>query len=123
MNIRSFKAIILLALLFAGFSHNANALDVKQFVDVCQSEQAGHQQFCNSYLGGALDAISVLNEIAKKDGQAPIYCKLETQIFDAKKIIEYVSSLKSKWNTKNAILPIIDYLSAIGGCESNADEK
>ncbi|MDT0594888.1 hypothetical protein [Glaciecola petra] len=114
-------AFLLFGLLFC-FSSNAFALGVKQFVEVCNSSQAGHQQFCNTYLGGALDAIAVLNDKAKKEKQAPIYCKHEKEIFNAPKIIAYVSSLKAKWHDKNAILPVIDYLSAVGGCDASKNK-
>lgn len=122
MNFKKIKTLFLYFGLAFYFSNNAVALDVKQFVQACGSSQANHQQFCNTYLGGALDAIAVLNDKAKKDNQKPIYCKHEKELFDAPKIIAYVSSLKSSWQDKNATLPVIDYLSAVGACDTSKNQ-
>lgn len=121
MNFNRINISILLFVLIFYFSKNAFALNVQQFVKICGSSQAGHQQFCNTYLGGALDAIAVLNDKAKTEKLNPIYCKHEKEIFDAPKIIVYVSKLNAKWQHKNAILPVIDYLIAVGGCEASND--
>lgn len=119
MNFKKIKTPFLCFGLAICCSNNAVALDVKQFVQACGSSQAAHQQFCNTYLGGALDAIAVLNDKAKQEKQTPIYCKHEKEIFNAPKIIAYVGSLQSKWQNKNAILPVIDYLNAVGGCDTS----
>lgn len=94
----------------------AKAIDIEQFNQICTLEQQSRSQFCRIYLGGALDAIAVLNDKAKSQNR-PLYCVSESDIFDMERIIQFVQSQPSALNNKNAILPVVEFLKRNGGCE------
>lgn len=114
MNKIKFKLILLIACATLSSATTVLALDVDQFVEWC-AKQNKPKPFCEIYLGGALDAIAVMNDIAKTNGK-PIYCKPESELFKPEKIIKYVLSQHPKLASKNAILPVLNYLKSEGGC-------
>jgi len=98
------------------FCSTAKALDVEQFNQLCDLKQQSRSQLCNVYLGGALDAIAVLNDEAKANYK-PLYCVHESEVFDMDKIIQFVQSQPSAMRNKNAILPVVEFLKRHGECK------
>lgn len=99
---------------------NVWGIDVAQLSSLCRSSEYAQQQFCNTYIGGALDAIAVMNDRARAQG-TPLYCLHETVIFDFSKIKSNILSLEEKWQDKNAVLPVVEYLQKVGGCKIKED--
>lgn len=96
-------------------SFSVNAIDVKQFKSYC-GKGSQSKGFCDSYLGGALDAIAVMNDEAKKNN-TPLYCIHESELFNTQKLAEYILSQPSRLDDKNAILPVASYLRKHGKCK------
>ena len=70
-----------------------DALDAKQFAELCGQSSAEandvRKQICNAYLGGAFDAIGVMNDVAKEQNK-PIFCISGKVLFDTEKISTYI---------------------------------
>lgn len=99
------------------FAAPTQALTVKQLIKICQSQQTEHKLFCETCVGGTLDAIALLNHEAKRRDYPPMYCKHKRKIFDIQKIHAFIKQSESRWGDKNATLPIVEYLQNVGACE------
>ncbi|GLR72650.1 hypothetical protein [Agaribacter marinus] len=123
MKFIKFVSMFLVLVLSLVKLHIANAIDVSQLAVICSASDTAQRQFCHTYLGGALDAIAVMNDHAKANGQ-PIYCVHESALFDMEKIKAYVISQEAKFAKKNAILPVVELLKVTGGClDGKSDSK
>ena len=106
-------AIVLLVL---SCPDRAEALRVAEFMAIC--EQAGQEcekiPILNAYVGGALDLVAMLHE--ETDYIEPIYCKDPKLLFDVPAIIRFVEKNQAGNEEKNAMLLVIRFLEAYGGC-------
>ncbi|WP_395343928.1 hypothetical protein PN836_004545 [Ningiella sp. W23] len=108
----SLRVLVGLSLMFSSaYSWSLNVEEFQQYCDKSKLDSA----FCQSYLGGAMDAIAVMNDEAKRTGNE-IYCVHEKEIFNAPEMMDYILAQPSRFHKKNAILPLLDYLKAKGGC-------
>ena len=106
---------VLVALL--ALAGRAQALRTGEFLALCGDVLAAcaEQPVVQLYLGGALDALALVNETASARKQ-PLYCLPERQLFDMSRIVAHVVANRRKFEDKNAMTGVIDYLRAYGGC-------
>ncbi|TQV70701.1 hypothetical protein FKG94_20430 [Exilibacterium tricleocarpae] len=95
----------------------AGAFTTQEFLALCgdAKETCASRPAVQFYLGGALDALAVVNDAAKEQDQ-PIYCVPEQALFDMGKIVAHVVSVSRRFENKNAMTGVIDYLRTYGGC-------
>lgn len=107
---------LIAAILAVSLPGDASALSMKQFETICAAGAVECRQnpFLQSYVGGALDLIAMLDEETEYLGQ--VYCESPKTLFDVPTIIDYMLSHKEAYADKNAMLLLIRYLEEHGGC-------
>lgn len=116
MNIR--LALTPLVLLLAHlYAPTASALTMKQFADICQSSpgECSDHPILQAYVGGALDLLATLDE--KTDYLDTLYCREPKALFDVAAIIRFMSQRTEEFATDNAMLVLVRYFEAQGGCD------
>ncbi|GAA6138356.1 hypothetical protein NBRC116583_21030 [Arenicella sp. 4NH20-0111] len=103
-------------ILFIAFHNSSFALTAQEFHSICGSSNQPCNQngILQAYIGGALDAIAVLDE--QTDYLDSIYCKPPKQLFSVEKIIVYINENSHKHPDRNAMILLVDYLEKNGGC-------
>lgn len=87
----------------------ANALTTGELLDACAAKGRSCDQlpFANIYIGGALDLLGTLNE--KKQLKVPVLCSTNKDIFDVKRILQYMEKNREGYNDRNAMHIVIKY--------------
>lgn len=96
----------------------AAALTVSQFTGICASAAApwAEHPLIRAYVGGALDLLATLDEqTAYLDD---LYCTAPSELFDVPAIIRFMESHRDSYETRNAMLLLVRYVEANGGCEA-----
>ena len=95
---------------------NASALTMNQFVAICDSSEAKcrDQPLLQTYVGGALDLIAVLDE--ETDYLTTVYCEKPEMLFKVPEIIDYMLMNKEHYADRNAMLLVVKYLEENSGC-------
>jgi len=108
-----FIVTITLAILI---TKEAKALTVQQFVNICQQgEIECHKQpILQSYVGGALDMIAVLQE--SNALLTKVYCKKPKVLFGVRQIINFILNNSDTDKSKNTMLLVVRYLTKQGAC-------
>lgn len=93
-----------------------HALTVQQFKDACamQETSCGEHPVLNAYIGGALDLVAGLQE--ETDYLSNLYCKQPEELFDIKKITQFIEQSETQHDNKNAMLLLVAYFEQLGGC-------
>ena len=104
------NAVILL------FPASSFALTLDQFIGICESNQGecSDHPIANAYVGGALDLIAVLDE--ETDYLQKIYCESPGELFNIPAIIRYMQQRRAEHASKNAMIPVLQYLVENGDC-------
>ena len=112
------KKLYVVAASFSLFvmTHQANALTVQQYKDACATQETNCDQhpILNAYIGGALDLLASLQD--ETDYLSTLYCKQPEELFDIKKISNFIENSDTQHNNKNAMLLLIAYFEEHGGC-------
>lgn len=113
-----FTASALAGLLFAPTT--ALPLTTEQFLTICETAP-GHcveHGVLNAYIGGALDLLATLDE------QTPyletLYCHSPQLLFDVEAIIDFMKAHRDGYEDRNAMLLLVRYFEAHGGCPDDA---
>lgn len=90
---------------------------MKQFSDICDSSpgECSDHPIIQAYVGGALDLLATLDE--QTDYLGKVYCKEPKALFDVQAIIPYMDKRREQYATDNAMLVLVRYFEAHGGCK------
>jgi hypothetical protein len=67
-----------------------------------------------AYVGGALDAIGLLQ--AEQQFVKPLFCKKPQDLFQLPAIIDFMNANAKPDDKRNAIVLVVEYLAVNGGC-------
>lgn len=103
-------------------SNSALALTMADFIKICESAEKPCYEYpiLQAYVGGSLDLIAALDE--ETEYLEKIYCKKPSEIFNVRRIIEFMESHNVEYAKKNSMLLVIRYLEENGGCQNNDNE-
>ncbi|EPJ49351.1 MAG: hypothetical protein OFPI_25240 [Osedax symbiont Rs2] len=106
----------ILAIGLAFIPVNAQALTMKQFMQICHSAKSKCSQHpvLNAYIGGSLDLFAALQEqnlFKTKD-----FCANARPHFNVPAIIDHMEKNQAAYANKNAMLSLVSYFKKKGGC-------
>ncbi len=106
-----FSGIVLVAA-----SLQVQALTTWEFLQLCDDTAGAcaEQPVVQLYLGGAMDALAVVNETALQ--KRPLYCLPERQLFDMHRIFAHIAENQQRFRQRNVMHAMLDYLRLHGGC-------
>lgn len=108
---------IVLALALAAPS-GAAAQTVSQFAEVCASAAVpcAEHPLTRAYVGGALGLLATLDQ--QTGYLDDLYCTAPRELFDVPAIIRFMEGHREGYETRNAMLLLVRYVEANGGCEA-----
>ncbi|WP_027328715.1 hypothetical protein [Marinimicrobium agarilyticum] len=113
--------LLIPAILGTLFLHStgASALTVEQFSNICDSApgECSDHPTLQAYVGGALDLIATLDEETKY--LDTLYCRDPQTLFDVPTIIRFMQEHREGYTERNAMLLVVRYFEANGGCQSD----
>lgn len=95
----------------------ARALTTDGFFGICEAQKRDCSQLpvIQAYIGGALDLIATLDEATPYLDE--VYCKAPEALFDIEAIVAFMSANRDAYANRNAMLLLVRYLEANGGCQ------
>jgi len=111
-----FKQFLLSAVLLFSVAHQANAMKIAEFTQICGSAPipCADIPFIQAYVGGALDLLAALDE--DTEYLADMYCKPARELFNTAKIIKFMEAHQNEDPSRNAMMLVIQYVEEEGGC-------
>ncbi|GAB5412864.1 MAG: hypothetical protein Cons2KO_04670 [Congregibacter sp.] len=104
-------------LLFLCNANEASCLTTKEYFRICGNDLQActEHPFLGAYIGGAFDLVATLDE--RTDYLQRIYCKPPQEIFDTGAIVSFMYQHRESYADENAMLLVVRYLEAAGGCD------
>ncbi|MBN7819824.1 hypothetical protein [Bowmanella yangjiangensis] len=98
----------------------SQALSMAQFVSICESASGKCREHptVQAYVGGALDLLATLNEHTHY--LSALYCKDPKTLFNVPVIIDFMQTNADRSSNQNAMLLVVRYFEAHGGCSENS---
>lgn len=113
--------LVALATLGTLFLHSpsATALTVEQFSAICDSSpgECSDHPTLQAYVGGALDLLATLDE--ETEYLDTLYCAEPQTLFDVPTIIRFMEEHGEEYAKRNAMLLVVRYFEANGGCQDD----
>lgn len=109
-------AIMTITVCILVFSGKTTALTMSQFNEICDSSETkcSNHPLLQTYVGGALDLIAVLDE--ETDYLGTVYCDKPETLFNVSAIIDFMLKHQKNYSDRNAMLLVVRYLEENSGC-------